>query len=129
LAGPLRERNRLGRGRNRTPKIQEAAMSLMAIYRSTGVDRAKYDAVINELDSKRTAEPGAIVHLAGFLGPDEICVVDVWESREQFEKFGERLRPVLQKHGIPEQTPEIVELYGLISYPPVDAYKPQLTPA
>jgi len=103
-------------------------MSIMAIYRSTGVDRAKYDAVINELDSKRTAEPGAVVHLAGFTGPSDICVIDVWETREQFEKFGERLQPALKKHGIPDQAPEIIELYGLISYPPVDSYKPALAP-
>ena len=104
-------------------------MSIMAIYRSSGVDRAKYDAVINELDSKRTAEPGSVLHLAGFTGPDSICVIDVWESQEQFERFGEKLRPVLAKHGIPEQAPEVVELYGLIAYPRVDAYKPALAPA
>ena len=104
-------------------------MSIMAIYRSAGVDRAKYDAVVNELASKRTAEPGAVAHFAGFTGPDSICVIDVWETREQFDRFGEKLRPALAKHGIPEQAPEVIELYGLITYPPVDAYKPALAPA
>ena len=104
-------------------------MAIMAIYRSAGVDRAKYDAVINELDSKRAPEPGNLVHLAGFTDADNICVIDVWESRELLEKFGERLAPVLQKHGIPEQTPEVIELYGLIATDDVDRYKPALTTA
>ena len=104
-------------------------MAIMAIYRSAGVDRAKYDAVINELDSKRAPEPGSVVHLAGFTEADKICVIDVWESRELFEKFGERLAPVLKKHGIPEQTPEVVEVYGLIATDAVDQYKPALAHA
>jgi hypothetical protein len=101
-------------------------MAIMAIYRSAGVDRAKYDAVVDELGTKRKGEPGSVVHLAGFTGPDQIVVIDVWESREQLEAFRERLQPALKKHGIPEQAPEIVELHGLIGYPPIDAYKPAL---
>lgn len=104
-------------------------MSIMAIYRSSGVDRTKYEAIIDELESKRRAPPGAIAHFAGFTGPDSIVVVDVWETRDQFDKFGEQLGPVLQKHGVPAQAPEIIELYGLIGYPPVDQYKSALTPA
>jgi hypothetical protein len=104
-------------------------MSILAIYRSAGVDRTKYDAVIDELKTKSTAPAGSLAHFAGFTGPDSIVVVDVWESREQLEKFGEQLAPVLKKHGIPDQAPEIVELYGLVSYPAIDAYKPALAPA
>jgi hypothetical protein len=103
-------------------------MSVMAIYRSAGVDKAKYDAVIKELDSKRAPEPGNLLHLAGFTGPDSIVVIDVWESPEQLAKFGERLVPVLQKHGIPDQAAEIVEVYGLIATDGVDQYKAALAP-
>lgn len=104
-------------------------MPIMAIYRSAGVDRAKYDAVMNELGSRQAPEPGSIVHLAGFEAPDRICVVDVWETREQFEAFGERLAPVLRKHEIPEQTPVIIETHALMATDAVDRYKTALTPA
>lgn len=104
-------------------------MSLMAIYRSSGVDRVKYDAIINEIGAGRAPEPGAILHLAGFESADRICVVDVWETREQLEQFRERLAPVLKKYGIPEQAPEVIELHSLMATDEVDRFKPALSPA
>jgi len=44
--------------------------------------------------------PGLDYHVC-FFGPDgNILVSQIWDTREQFEAFGERLIPVLAKDGI-----------------------------
>jgi heme-degrading monooxygenase HmoA len=43
---------------------------------------------------------GLIVHTAG-EGPDGFCVVDIWESREAFDRFtNERIMPAIEELGI-----------------------------
>ena len=42
-------------------------------------------------------------------------VSEIWDSREQFEKFGERLMPILADAGV-ELTgePEVLEIHNII---------------
>jgi hypothetical protein len=48
---------------------------------------------------------GLLVHIAG-QGPNGFRVVDVWESEEAFQRFGEKLMPILQELRV-EVEPEI----------------------
>ena len=52
---------------------------------------------------------GLVSHSAGPI-PNGWRVVDVWQSREAFEVFGQTLMPVIQKHGLPPAQPEIWEI-------------------
>src|SRR5438034_3412000 len=56
-----------------------------------------YDAVEAALDLKK-APDGLVVHTAGFdLDAGVFRIVDVWESREQGEKFiNEQLNPIIE---------------------------------
>ena len=69
----------------------------------------KYDAIMSELGLSAGGgnwPAGIISHVAGATA-DGWCVVDVWESQGQFDRFfGERLKPAFDKVGnIPQ--PEI----------------------
>lgn len=70
-------------------------------FRIEGSDRSttNYDAVASRVMAHGAPPDGLIVHTAGF---DEAAgvfrIVDVWESREQGERFmTERLQPILDE--------------------------------
>ena len=57
-----------------------------------------YDAVVEALNLTETPD-GLLIHTAGFDG-DVFRIFDVWESREQGERFlGERLGPIVERLG------------------------------
>jgi hypothetical protein len=56
---------------------------------------------------------GILMHSAG-QGPNGFRVVDVWESQEAAEAFGEKLGPVLAEVGISDP-PQMYEAYAFVS--------------
>ncbi len=56
---------------------------------------------------------GLLVHVAG-QGKDGFRVVDVWESEEAFNRFGEKLMPILKELGI-EAEPEVYPAKAFVS--------------
>ena len=79
-----------------------------------GVEQELYEESIRRLMGKERAESpsdwpveGLLSHAAG-ESPSGFRVVDVWESQEACEAFGQHLRPVLEEIGItdpPEMYP------------------------
>lgn len=59
-----------------------------------------YDAVASELNLQEPPD-GALIHTAGFdLDAGVFRIFDVWETREQGERFiAERLTPILERMG------------------------------
>jgi hypothetical protein len=57
--------------------------------------------------------PGLLVHVAG-QGARGFRVVDVWESQEAFDRWGETLAPVLQEVGVQVQ-PDIYSTHAFVS--------------
>ena len=56
---------------------------------------------------------GCELHVA-FLGPDgNLRVSEIWDSREQFEAFGERLMPMLGELGIDPGEPEVLDIHNV----------------
>ncbi len=81
-----------------------------------GTSASKLDKAWEECRANGYANPkGLLHHVGGVLGND-LIVVDVWESIEAFNKFGEFLMPVLSKVGFPNIKPVITpvhyEYYG-----------------
>src|SRR5215218_1677867 len=49
------------------------------------------------------------------LGCEDFRVSEIWDSREQFDAFGERLMPVLKDVGIEfSGEPEVLEIHNII---------------
>jgi hypothetical protein len=79
---------------------------------------AKYlDRAWEELSAKGYSNPKGLLHHVGGIQGKNLIVVDVWESLEAFNKFGEILLPILNKAGFPGIKPVITpvhyEYYGL----------------
>jgi hypothetical protein len=58
--------------------------------------------------------PGRIYHVGAQQGNNWV-VVDVWESLEQFNKFGETLVPILNKVGVTQLQPVMTPVYYELS--------------
>lgn len=97
-------------------------MPVMALFRSPRVDRDLYDAIMQDLDLEHTPATGALTHACGF-DDKGICVVDVWETRGDFEAFvTDRLKPTFANLGIPFVAPDIIEAYSFRATEDVDSY-------
>lgn len=65
-----------------------------------GLTIEDYDRVLADLRLDADKPAGGILHWAGPTDSG-VQIVDIWESAEQFERFGEeRLAPVLERQGI-----------------------------
>ena len=81
-------------------------MAIALMISIPGVTQEQYDQVVEGVGEPRLGE-GQVSHLAG-PSADGWCVVDVWESRADFDRFmADRLGEQLQRAGWTE--PQITE--------------------
>ena len=94
-------------------------MAILMIHDAPGGTQEQYEEV-----GARLAQSGAFDSLSdwqtdGILshaaGPtdDGWRVVDVWESEEAFQRFGEKIGPVLQEVGFPGE-PKVFPLHNFV---------------
>ena len=81
-----------------------------AITFTTNLTKAQYDEIWQHLRDRHADHPiGRLSHVA-FEHGGVMRVVDVWDSMENFETFGQTLLPLIAKVG-GEATPEIAEVH------------------
>ncbi len=89
-------------------------MALCIYFPVKGMTADRYDAVQRDLtEAGQSAPAGRTYHVAFTVG-DELHVVDVWDSQETFEAFGQTLMPILEKNGVDPAEPMIGEVYRII---------------
>ncbi len=89
-------------------------MAIAVLFEMPGATQEQYDEVVQKLeDAGEGMPPGRVYHVSG---PTENGwrVVDVWESQEQFERFGQTLMPFLEEVGFPEFEPEFWDVHNQI---------------
>jgi hypothetical protein len=80
-------------------------MPIVAVFE--GMTREQYEESVRRITGGRDRmtsiadwpAPGLIAHIAGDTAGG-FRVIDVWESMEAFERFGEHLMPLLQDLGV-----------------------------
>jgi len=96
-------------------------MSVVLIHQGPSLTREKYEEVVRKLTGGKTRlespsdwpVEGLLVHVAG-ESQQGFRVVDVWQSEDACNRFGESLGPILQEVGIDVQ-PEIYEAHTFVS--------------
>lgn len=96
-------------------------MAIVAVFQSPTLTQATYEESVRQLSGglSRMEKPadwpvkGLLVHIAG-QGPNGFRVVDVWESDEAFQRFGEKLMPIMKAIGI-EGEPEVYPSHTVVS--------------
>ena len=84
-------------------------------FRVPGVSTKQFDQAWDDLRAAGQTNPKGLLHHMAAHQDNNLVVIDVWESQEEFAKFGETLGPIMAKNGIegqPTITPVHYELYG-----------------
>jgi hypothetical protein len=90
-------------------------MALGLYFQPSGFTPDKYDEAIRQLEQAGAgfgSAPGRMFHCAMEVG-GLIQVFDVWESMEQFQKFGETLVPILSKLGVDPGEPQVSAVHNV----------------
>ena len=90
-------------------------MALGMYFKPDSFSKERYDEVIDRLrQAGAGSPPGRTYHFA-FTGQDGgVQVFDVWESREQFDKFGETLVPIMTELGADPGEPMVADIHNVI---------------
>jgi len=80
----------------------------LAITFTTNLTAAQYDEIWRLLRQEKADHPQGRLSHVGFEQKGVMRVVDVWDTMEHFQAFGETLLPIIAKVG-GEAVPEIVE--------------------
>jgi hypothetical protein len=79
-----------------------------------GFTTDQYDQVIKGLDEAGEGAPEGRLHHLCYGSPDNLRVVDVWESMAAFERFGATLLPMLAGLGVDMGMPDVQEVRHII---------------
>jgi len=89
-------------------------MAITLIFTPRSMDARQYDEVIKRLENAgASAPPGRLYHVCFGTG-SSLRVVDVWESQEALNTFGQTLMPILQQVGVDPGQPEVAEVHNSI---------------
>jgi hypothetical protein len=90
-------------------------MSFLVRFAPAGATSTEqYDETIRRLEEAGGFPPDGLELHVCFLADGEVRVSEVWDSREQFSAFGERLMPILADVGIDPGEPETFEVHNVI---------------
>jgi hypothetical protein len=82
----------------------------------SGVTTEQYDETMRRLEKSGDWMPDGLESHVAFRSGSDLRVSEIWDSREQFEAFGERLMPVLKDVGIElSGEPEMLEVHNVIT--------------
>jgi len=112
--------DKVSRSRSRNAK-GETKLSVVLIHQGPTFTREKYEEIVRILTNgkSRLESPsdwpvdGLLLHVAG-ESPQGFRVVDVWQSEDACNRFGEALGPILKEVGVDDQ-PEIYVAHTFVS--------------
>lgn len=86
------------------------------VYRFTpqGFSTAKYAEVIGQLEEAGAGAPTGRLYHVCFGAKENLQVSDIWDTKENFDKFGEIVIPIMQGSGADPGEPEIIEVHNII---------------
>jgi steroid delta-isomerase-like uncharacterized protein len=86
-------------------------MSYAIYFKPQSMSAKQFDKIHENLKIEGERDPEGRLFHAGFGDKSGLHVFDVWDTLENFSKFGEKLMPVLKKAGVDPGQPEINEIY------------------
>ena len=91
-------------------------MSMLARFSpASPTTTQQYDDVMRRLESEGHWPPDGLEYHCAFVVDGNIRVSEIWDSRDQFEAFGQHLMPVLDDEGIDPGQPEILDVHNVVN--------------
>ena len=89
-------------------------MAVAMLLEWPGETREQYEQLMSVIKLEEDAPEGGLFHVAGPM-PGGWRVLDIWESRESFERFAEeRLKPAIEQVAIPDMPePQFFPIHGV----------------
>ena len=99
-----------------SPSMGARTSSVLARFKAApAVTSEQYDETLRRLEKSGDWLPDGLEYHVAFRSEGNFRVSEIWDSREQFDAFGERLMPVLKDVGIElAGEPEMLEVYNII---------------
>jgi hypothetical protein len=89
-------------------------MSVLIRFAPASLTAEQYDETISKLEAAGDFPPDGLDYHVCFGTDGELRVSEIWDSQEQLDAFGERLRPVLSEVGIDPGQPELMEIHNVV---------------
>ena len=80
----------------------------------SSVSTDQYDEAVRRLEDSGDWPPDGLDYHVAFIADGQLRVSEIWDSEDQFQAFGERLRPVLTDIGIEPGEPRQLEIHNVI---------------
>ncbi len=89
-------------------------MSVLIRFAPPALTAKQYDEVVRRLTEEGVFPAEGLDYEICFGSEGNLKVSQVWDTQQQLEAFGERLRPILAEMGIDSGEPEVVEVHNII---------------
>lgn len=89
-------------------------MSVLIRFTPASLTSEQYDQTVRQLEEAGDFPPDGLDYHVCFGTEGSLRVSEIWDSREQLEAFGEKLRPVLADAGIDPGEPELLEIHNVV---------------
>jgi hypothetical protein len=96
-------------------------MAVGVIFNFPGGTTQQYDEVCRALNNGQPLRSladwpggGCVSHVVG-VSPGGLHVLDVWESAEKFQAFGQALMPLMQQAGLKPEEPVVFPVHNLVN--------------
>jgi hypothetical protein len=89
-------------------------MSIVVRFSPTSLSAETYDRVLGDIKASEHWPPDGLDYHVCFGDDGDLKVSEIWDSREQFEAFGQHLMPILNEAGIEfSGEPEIFDVHNI----------------
>lgn len=89
-------------------------MSIVVRFSPPSLTREQYEEAVRRLQQAGDFPPVGMDYHVCFGSEGNLRVSEIWDSRAQWEGFGERLMPVLADVGIQPGEPEVYEVQSIV---------------
>ena len=90
-------------------------MSVLIRFAPTSLTAEQYDESVRRLTDAGDFPPDGLDYHVCFGSDGNLRVSEIWDSRDQFEAFGQHLMPVLDDEGIDPGQPEILDVHNVVN--------------
>ena len=89
-------------------------MSILVRWTPPALTAEQYDESVGKLEAQGNWPPDGLDYHVCFSANGNLHVSEIWDSKEQFEAFGERMMPVLEEVGIDPGEPTFIEIHNTV---------------
>ena len=89
-------------------------MAYVVRFTPSEMTEEKYDEILRRLDAAGAGDPTGRAYHVCFKADGKLRVSDIWNSKEEFERFGKTLMPILNELGIDAGQPTFLEVHNQI---------------